>query len=149
MKFRKAEAEDVFLTYEWATDPVVRQNSFSNNKIDFENHREWFLSKINNRAVLYLIAEDEGESIGQLRFRKNADHSVIGVTIAPSKRGKGYGTKILTEGIIECTKYWNLPVYAFIKIDNIASIKAFEKAGFKLSKELDYLGHRSKLYIWK
>lgn len=149
MQFRRATTEDLELTFNWANDPDVRLNSYSSDPIVFDNHKSWFYNKIQDSNSIYFIAEESNESIGQLRFEKVEDHVVIGVTIAPEQRGKGYGSGILREGLIEYSKIWNLPVYAYIKVDNMASIKAFERAGFEFKEHLEYLGHPSKLYIWK
>ncbi len=149
MKFRRVIKEDLQLTYSWANDPSVRQNSYNSEKISLDEHKNWLFDKINDPDTLFLIGEENNESIGQLRFERFDNHAIIGITVAPSQRGKGYGAKILKEGLKEYSKLWKVPVHAFIKKDNIASIKAFEKAGFVFKEELNYRGHPSKLYVWK
>ncbi len=58
--------------------------------------------------------------------------------VSPDKRGKGYGTAALKELLNNVTQLLNLNVSlatAVIYPNNIASIKAFEKAGFVLASK--------------
>ena len=76
---------------------------------------------------------NDKEKIGQVRFNKNQNMAQIDIAIAPNFRGQGYGTLSLTKS---CEFYFNNfeidYIIAKIKKENAASIKAFEKAGFKL-----------------
>ena len=39
---REAIIEDIDILCKWANDPLVRQNSFSTEKIRYEDHVKWF-----------------------------------------------------------------------------------------------------------
>ncbi len=149
MKTREADRQDIDLTYQWATDPLVRQNSYSSDAITIEGHRKWFLRKLEDNEALFIIMEVDGTPVGLVRFERNDTQFVIGITVAPDQRGKGYATKMLVEGLKEYSLRWNKPVYAYIKVENVASVKAFQRAGFEFEKDLTYLGAPSKLFIWK
>ena len=74
-----------------------------------------------------------------VRFDKEEDSAEISIAISPSMHGKGYGTKLLKQG---CNKYFKKEltvkfITAEIKKDNIASIRAFTKAGFTHWKDYD------------
>lgn len=149
MECRKAGIEDLENTYDWATDPSVRQNSFNSEEIKFENHKKWFEEKIRSEASLFLIFEVDMEKIGLVRFDKNSDHFIIGITVAPNQRGNGYASQMLIKALGEFSNWTRSPVFAYIKQENIASIRAFQKAGFIFDMNMDYHNVPSKLYIWK
>lgn len=131
---RNVQLFDVELTYRWAIDPEIRMYSFSKEKIELENHFLWFSDKIANIDCEYYILQDKGKSIGTIRFDINEDGlALISYLIDSSFHGKGYG-KIILENGIEKLKYRKKKVkkvFGFVQQENIASIKIFEKLGFR------------------
>lgn len=130
LSIREIRGDDARLLYKWANDPVTRSASFNSNPIEWETHVEWLINSINSvKRVLYLIMDDE-TPVGTVRFDKE-DKIIVGVTVAPDQRGKGYGARIIERA---CSQYSSEngfgKIYAYIKPDNLASIKAFQKAGF-------------------
>ncbi len=150
MDFRKAEANDVMTVYDWANDPVTRSQSFNTEVIAFEDHITWFENKLkdNNHQIL-IFSDDIGHSKGMVRFDQHRDHSVIGINVAPDERGKGYATPMLSLAIEAYSIEGLMPIYAYIKEANIASVKSFSRAGFKFEKKLLYNNVNSVLYICK
>ena len=66
------------------------------------------------------IAEIDGVPVGTVRI----DGETINYTIAPEKRGNGYATAML----LEAHRLFG-PKHAEIKPENVASIRAAERAG--------------------
>jgi RimJ/RimL family protein N-acetyltransferase len=134
---RDAVASDAELTFSWANDPETRANSFSSGSIDFGEHLQWWNEKMESPSAKYFIGELGTQVLGLVRFDVKEDFSVIGITVAPEVRGLGYA-KIMLE--VACKRYFSLfskPVWAWIKEENHASIKAFERTGFnKIGEEL-------------
>jgi len=60
---------------------------------------------------------------------------ISGITLAPASRGKGIADKILALGLQEFSKYHSDDIIAFIKKENIGSVKIFERNGFKLLED--------------
>ncbi len=150
MKCRFATIEDIRITYEWACDILVRDNSFNQSTFSLEDHKSWFLEKINSEDALFLIFESDDKSrIGIVRFEIKDTFALIGITVAPLQRGKGYASEMLVLALKMYSKNNDLPVFAYIKDQNIASIKAFEKAGFQFEKTLNYKQVKSKMFVWK
>ena len=148
MNFRNAEEKDVRLVYEWANDPVTRSQSFNSDPIPYENHVVWFNSHLRDEDHMMLIFfNEENEAVGMVRFDNLEDHVVIGINIAPDQRGKSYASRILSKAVKH--RRSEMPVYAYIKEDNIASVKSFTRAGFQFKKKLLYNNINSVLYIWK
>ena len=126
------------LVYEWINDDEVRKNSFNTNKIKYEEHVNWYREKINSdNCKMYLLA-DSNNNIGIVRLEKKNDEKIISYSISKEYRGKGYGYKILLEFEKELIKlYKKVKVIAYVKKENIASIRIFTSLKYKIIKE-DY-----------
>lgn len=133
---RKLELKDYEVTYQWASDSTVRQNSFNSNLISFADHQNWLENKIRDPEATYFIAEADGIPAGLIRFDTTDHLTTVGILIDENFRGMGLAVKFLKMGCLEFRKISSNVINAFIKKDNIASIKSFKKAGFRLKKEL-------------
>lgn len=127
LKLREAVAPDVTLLFNWANDEAVRNNSISQEPITWENHVNWFNSKLIDLNTKILILENDYVSIGQMRLVLQDGSWTINYSIDKSYRGKGYGKKIV---LLSLEKYPSAPFRAVVKKDNIASQKVFESLGF-------------------
>jgi len=145
--FRDANKNDVKLLFDWTNDDLVRQQSFNSDKIIYEEHQKWFTSKLQDKNTLFWIAQKDKNPIGLVRFNIQNDYAVIGVSIDKNQRGKGYGGAILTQASQSFVNVFNLPIYAYIKQTNIASIRSFEKAGYVFEKNEMINEVDSVLYI--
>ena len=132
LKLRKADLNDLQLYFDWANDDLVRANSFYSDEIKIENHAKWFKSKVNSSNSLLYIFEFNGTPAGQVRFELEKYNSIIGISIDNNFRGKGLGVKMLEMSSIEYFKSYNLPIYAYIRLNNLSSKNIFLKANFKL-----------------
>lgn len=132
ISMRVATSKDVDMYFAWANDEMVRHNSFQQDEIQYDNHVEWFTSKINNPHFLFLVFFNQDKSaIGQVRINKNEEEVIIGISVDKNYRGFGYSFKMLR---LACQHYFknysDNEIFAYIKIENKASIKTFKKAGF-------------------
>ncbi len=147
MFFRKAiDSElDCNLVYSLSNDPVVRQNSFNKNKIEYSDHIKWFEKTVFDSNILFLLAfEDESEQsfIGQIRFnRKSSDSEecIISLSITEQFRGKHIAKDFIELGIENLKKNWILvkTVIAEVKSENLASNKLFIKDNFNLESSVN------------
>lgn len=134
---RKAHEMDVTITHSWANDDLTRKNSYSSEAIPFETHEKWWRSKMADKNVQYYICEAGGMDAGIVRFDKdiNTGCYVVGVTIAPDFRGKKLTSAFLKAACAAFfAKHPEAVIDAYIKEENTASIKAFEKADFTYSE---------------
>ncbi len=141
LTFRKAVLADVKLYFDWANDSSVRAQSYSSNAIDFENHKKWFETKLEDDSCMLLLFQNEEKSnIGQIRIQKeNVKEALIGISIAAEHRGKGLAKKMLllaSDYFLENNKGYL--INAYIKKQNISSKQAFEKAGFEFDNIINY-----------
>jgi UDP-2,4-diacetamido-2,4,6-trideoxy-beta-L-altropyranose hydrolase len=132
VRLRGARPDDVRLLWEWANDPEVRAASFSSAPIPWETHVAWFAEKIDRSGSLIFIAEDEGGTpFGQIRFDLKGGEAELNLSLAKEKRGMGLAVPLIEAGtreILGCTECER--VHAYVKPQNAASARAFERAGF-------------------
>ena len=132
---RHAKLTDVDLIFEWSNDEKVREQSFDSDVISYESHCEWFKNQLDNKNALTYIIEFENKPASLVRIHVNASNATIGVLIAEEFRGKGLARICIRTGVAEYFKTNSSPILAFIKKQNIASIKSFEKAGFSFLRD--------------
>jgi UDP-2,4-diacetamido-2,4,6-trideoxy-beta-L-altropyranose hydrolase len=134
LRLRRALPDDIRLLWEWANDPETRAASFSSGPISWETHSGWFGKKMADDKSLILIAENEKATPwGQIRFDVRADGDwEVDVSIAPTMRGRGLASWLVKHGVQALLNHRHpLRVHALVRRANVASAKAFERAGFK------------------
>lgn len=136
LNFRFANQRDVDLYYKWANDEEVRSNSYNQEPILYNNHVKWFKTKLKSAdCFFYLFRTEKNVPIGQVRIDKSGDEIVIGISIDEKYRGLSLSEKML---VVSCEDYLKKHpkniITAYIKTKNIASLKAFVKAGFSTIK---------------
>ena len=128
---REATTEDRELLYEWANDPETRRASFHTEIIAYEEHCRWFERILNDKNELQFILMNQDEPVGQVRLTLEGEDAVVSYSIAPDKRGLGYGKEIIRLICEEARRYpFVRKIVARIKPLNKASMACFEKAGF-------------------
>jgi L-amino acid N-acyltransferase YncA len=128
-KVRLATIGDMESVFELSNDDFVRHHSLNQEKIDWATHQKWFQDKIANKDCEFFIVESpEGKMIGQARV----DRKIVSISLAAPFRGKGLGSEILRaiNGLSNVqTKT------AYVRKDNIASLKTFCNAGYRVVGE--------------
>jgi UDP-2,4-diacetamido-2,4,6-trideoxy-beta-L-altropyranose hydrolase len=132
LHFRFANEKDVDLYFDWANDDIVRNNSYNQNKVIYEDHVKWFNSKLKSKDCnFYLFLNEDNVPVGQVRIVKGETETVIGISIDKEFRGKSLGTEMLKQACEDfLSKYKNEVITAYIKLENKASYSIFKKAGF-------------------
>ncbi len=151
---RPAQLADAQLYFNWANDPDTRRQSFNSAPISLETHAAWFTRKMADANALLLVFENEaGEAVGQVRFERTPvadmpDEIIIGVSVDTNQRGKGLASQLIKQGCAVCREQWDVvTIHAYIKPENRASVRAFERAGFTLSGESGKFGVPSLVFI--
>ena len=145
--FRKVKKEDVELLFNWANDQEVRKQSYHTGKIDFETHKNWFHNKLKDENYQMYIAEIDKNPISLIRFEIEKEHAVIGILIDKNWRQKALSVPILKKATEIFQQNYPIPVYAYIKQSNIASVKAFQQAGYKFYKKVNIRNIDSFCYL--
>lgn len=146
LTYRKAEEKDVDLIYQWANDPLTRANSYNSEPILFQTHEKWFKSKLIDNNAFIFIAEKDIQPVGMIRYELKQDYAVVGILIDTAFRGRGFAVKMLKESAQLYFEKSSLPINAFIKESNLASIKSFEKAGYHFLRNEIVSDHNSVVY---
>lgn len=130
--FREATIADAHQYFDWANDINVRENSFSTKTIIWEDHIIWFKGKLQNINTQLYIFENDNIAVGQVRLDLIDGFWYIDYSVDRRYRGKGIGNFMINEILI---KFPPNSIKAQVKKDNIASLKIFERAGFKIMCE--------------
>lgn len=127
-RFRRATIGDCDLLFSWVNDDEVRKNSFDSKPINYEQHVQWFNKKISSDKSIIYIFEANSVKIGMIRLEQIDNSSyLINYSIDRDKRGEGNATMLLK--LIK-DLYSSSLLIGKVKLTNIGSIKAFEKAGY-------------------
>ncbi|MDB5275547.1 MAG: family acetyltransferase [Ferruginibacter sp.] len=128
LRLREAVDGDAKLLFYWANDDAVRNNSINQQPILWDDHIDWFNSKLNDANISMLILENDHVPVGQIRIALQDGCWNINYSIDRNYRGMGYGKQIVKLSI---EKYPSYSFRAVVKKVNTASKKVFESLGFK------------------
>jgi UDP-2,4-diacetamido-2,4,6-trideoxy-beta-L-altropyranose hydrolase len=132
IKIREATTADEKILFDWVNDYDVRRLSFNKEPIEFNHHRTWFASKLEDSNCMILIGMVSNDiPIGQVRFDIKNDYVYIDISIDRSARGFGFARYLLEESV----KFWmtkgiNKPLIADVFDSNKTSQKVFASMGF-------------------
>ena len=146
LMLREVTGKDIDLLFRWANDPVTRQNAFHTEQIPYDTHRAWFVKMLADRDVLkYILCSisntGEMQDIGQIRLSIEDGEALIDYSIDSEKRGQGFGTRmiLMAEEKLRESRMDVAFCKGQVKLENIASAKAFEKCGYDMDEKEQYL----------
>lgn len=142
MELREAISADARLLFDWANDLGVRRMAFHQEPIAWGYHVRWLSRKLADPNTRIFIAVDaSGVPVGQIRFDIAQSHAEVDVHVAPRCRQRGLGAAIIAAGTEILFQDKGISqVTAIVKSENLASIKAFCKAGFKIAGQSAFHG---------
>ncbi len=148
---RRAKIQDLMQYFNWTNEEETRKNSFQTNPIDLETHTQWFQARLKDSECAMYILEVNGKSAGQIRFQFEVGVAEIGFSVAPEFRKRGIGVLLLKLGTerLRHEFHGKYNIQGMVKKGNLASAKAFIKAGFSSGIETTYQGVESLLFIQK
>ncbi|MFZ6664790.1 UDP-2,4-diacetamido-2,4,6-trideoxy-beta-L-altropyranose hydrolase [Peijinzhouia sedimentorum] len=132
IRLENMQAEDVGLTYKWATNAEVRKYSFQQKPIKAGEHNAWFAKKNTDENVLYYKSFYKNEIIGSVRFDIATTEATISYLLDPKCHGKGLALPMLMAAIgkMEQSRSNVKRVVGYVMKENLASICIFEALGF-------------------
>ncbi|MDF1795470.1 MAG: GNAT family protein [Coxiellaceae bacterium] len=135
---REVTLDDATLLYDWQSDPATRQYFFNTEAPSWASHHQWLKASLLSEQRILLLAYNTNP-LGVLRydFAKNGQ-AETSIYVDPEQHGRGYGSAILLAGKawVRQKKHAINQLTAQIKPNNIASIKVFEKAGYRKDNQL-------------
>lgn len=152
LMLREVTGKDIDILFRWANDPVTRQNAFHTEQIPYDTHCAWFVKMLADRDVLkYILCSisntGEMQDIGQIRLSIEDGEALIDYSIAPEKRGQGFGTRmiLMAEEKLRESRMDVAFCKGQVKLENIASAKAFEKCGYDMDEKEQYLEFNKRI----
>jgi diamine N-acetyltransferase len=98
------------------------------------SQHDLFAEKQLRLMIDLIVTQEERQTVGVIDlydFEPQHQHAGIGIFLLPEQQGKGYATEALEVLIRYCFDVLKLHmIYCNITVDNIPSIRLFEKAGF-------------------
>lgn len=124
--------EDIKLVYQWYKDPVTRSMSVNQKAVAYKTFLAKFKLAEETAFIMPKIYKVEGRKVAFVSFDNVAIGEVeININMNPEERGKKLSSVIIDTAVKNAFNQGMNKVYARIKQENIISIRAFEKAGFK------------------
>ena len=80
---------DCVLYWHWANDPVVRQQAFSQEQIQWEDHVSWFEEKVHDEKTILVLVDSKLGPVGQVRFEHFQQQAKISYSNGKEMRGFG------------------------------------------------------------
>ena len=151
LRLRAVDQDDAELLWQWRNDPTVRAAAFDSAAIDWETHIRWFESRLADPDCRIFLALDEaGEEVGQVRFEKEMEEAEIHLSVATGQRGRGWGTHLIRLATEEYSRSEGVTrVRAFVRPENVGSLKAFEAAGYELQGRDTVKGLPACRFLWQ
>lgn len=134
---RPAAESDAETLWRWANDPITRSVSLNPEPIPWAVHLQWLASKLEDpNTDLWLAVDEEGKPFGQVRFDCTGHEAVISVGLDPAQRGAGFGSQLIRQSSDRIMRIRGVGlIRAYIKPGNVASQRAFARAGYKVKGE--------------
>lgn len=131
---RPATRDDADRLLAWRNDPDAVRFSSTGALVSPEEHRAWIASRLAREQPRLWIGVEDGRSVGQVRLDVEGSVGVVSIAVAPEHRGRGLAAELLqrmTELTAADPDVQRL--VAHVNAANAASLRAFERAGFRQS----------------
>jgi RimJ/RimL family protein N-acetyltransferase len=132
-------------------EPLAREMFVNPRAIPWMEHWEWFCRAVGSRERLLLLASHGGRDCGYLRYDLSTpDVALVSISISPAFRGRGLAASILAAGTTLVAGHWEIrALHAEIRLDNRASIRSFERAGYsRMLDQRSVPGHPEPFGLW-
>lgn len=131
-----ATNEDSARFIAWRNDPDAVHFSVSGAPVELVEHERWYAARLKDPGARLWIAEEDGTAVGQVRVDTDNGVGVVSIAVAPDQRGRGLGSAILRAMLVEASRERiTQTLRATVHPDNVASLRAFERVGFRQLEE--------------
>lgn len=148
---RTARREDVNVFFNWANDPVARQNSISQQPIPLESHLKWFDAKLADPDTLLLIFSQGKTPCAQVRYDVTGERAVVSISLDKDFRGQGLSRRILDlAGEQLRARYPQVTLTtALVRPENLASARLFRGVGYRAAGRTTEFGDELLVFTHK
>lgn len=127
ISLKPATIEDSYRLFNWRNDDYILQNSELHKKVSWCTHIKWLNDFLHGRGLIWIIEPDAGMVRVEVK-----DKAYLSIYLFPEWQGKGLGTHIISTVTKIATQGLDMPIYARILADNTVSLRAFQRAGYRL-----------------
>lgn len=140
ISYRNATSDDSALYLAWANDSSVRKQSFNTEIIRAADHEEWFTRQLVSLNTKMLIFERNNVAVGQVRLTITESFATVSYSVAMEARGMGLGLAMLlhAESYLKRHQPSISEIRGFVKVDNTASRKIFDRLGYQSVESDEY-----------
>ena len=149
---RPATESDQGLLLEWRNEPETRRQSLQQDPVSPDQHAQWFRDRLACPADCRIyIAEMDGAPLGQARVElTGAGRGEISVAVAAGFRGRGLGRSLIVRATERAAAELGVhSVAAVVKSGNVASLRAFEAAGYGTPATAERAGEPVLVLTWR
>ncbi len=156
LRLRPVQHADSDQLLAWTNDPDTRRQSFDSTPVPLAQHEAWLTNQLAHpERYLLLLAEDTGSdtAAGLIRFAVSTDNQLsatatLSYSLAPACRGRGWAAPLLLAGTRAVLAQFPQVqrVVGEVKPDNVASVRAFRRAGYALAGEAGPAGGLT--FVW-
>lgn len=147
-RMRRATLDDAERLLAWRNDDVTRRFSFTSRPVTPKEHEAWLGQVLHNPKRHLFIVEVEGRPAGNLRIDLNETQpgeAEVSIVTAPEFRGLGVATTALLLGLEFAGSLGLSRIIGRVKLENVASLNAFQRAGFVVEAERDGVAVMARL----
>ena len=133
LRLRVADWTDADRILAWRNDPWIVAQGSLNRTVSFEEHHSWFARRIEDTRHPIWIVEIGGEPVGMARLDSTPDRckAEVSLYLMKSHCGRGKGPQVLARVAQTAKDLGHEILQAVVRRDNVASLKAFQKAGYR------------------
>lgn len=134
LDIRYANYSDKEILFEWRNEADVRNNSFSNHEIKFDEHCKWLDNVLKNREnnIFYILSTALGFPLGQVRFSLSNNGWVLDYSLRVDFRGKKLAKKLLSKALQAFSvEQPDKFILARVLTKNLPSQNVIKSLGFK------------------
>ncbi|GEK91025.1 bifunctional UDP-2,4-diacetamido-2,4,6-trideoxy-beta-L-altropyranose hydrolase/GNAT family N-acetyltransferase [Alkalibacterium kapii] len=143
---REAKLSDIENVYNLSNQDYVRRHSINKEKIAWKDHIKWFEGVISDPdVVFYIVTNKNNDFLGQVRYSLEGINATISISLSKKIQAQGLASFILEESIKKLfNEKKNIKmITAFVSVNNVASIKIFEKVNFcRKTSDADLLNYQ-------
>lgn len=132
---RRVKKEDSSSLFQWVNRPDALANKLvTQAPIAQATHEAWFAERLADDETFFWIVESAAVAAGQIRMTKKGDAYEVDIYIVPESRATGVASaalKLAVDALVAARPGMHT-VRAMVKLGNNASLRLFERAGFRL-----------------
>jgi UDP-2,4-diacetamido-2,4,6-trideoxy-beta-L-altropyranose hydrolase len=146
---RPISMDDAQHLFDWANDPLTRQNSFNSEPILWASHVEWLQKKLTDSSARLFMLELDGVVCGHIRYQlEKTGDALLSFVVAPGFRGMGIGDALVMRSRSVICKQWpSCRIKALTLQENRASSSIFRKNGF-VEERGTFEGKGCSFFYW-